>query len=149
MINGIAGDLYTGDKGSFANPDLAGNLGGGVLRRFTVTSDYAHQVMYLQPNVEFGKPDAFDRSGLWLFGEGKVLKIVAVAEHSAAARARLRVGDEITSIDHVSVAAKSLSDWRALLRERPAGTTLRVAYRRHGKPGVLSLVLADRIPAAH
>ncbi len=51
-IAGIAGDLYTGDKGSFANPDLAGNLGGGVLRRFTVAFDYANKKMYLAPNAE-------------------------------------------------------------------------------------------------
>src|SRR5690606_27574859 len=34
-VDGVAGDLYTGDKGAFASPTLSANLGGGVLRRFT------------------------------------------------------------------------------------------------------------------
>ncbi len=30
-----------------------GNLGAGILRRFTVTYDYSHQTMYLEPNSHF------------------------------------------------------------------------------------------------
>jgi hypothetical protein len=40
-IDGIAGDLFIGNKGAFANPDWSGNLGGGVLRRFTLALDHA------------------------------------------------------------------------------------------------------------
>jgi hypothetical protein len=64
-IDGIVGDLFTGNKSSFANPDLSASLGGGVLNRFTVAFDYVAKRMYLAPNANFGKPDAFDRSGLW------------------------------------------------------------------------------------
>ncbi len=83
-IGGIAGDLYTGDKGSFANPDISGNLGGGVLRRFTVAFDYANKKMYLTPNADFAKPDPFDRSGLFLLGDGDALLVADVAPESAA-----------------------------------------------------------------
>ena len=147
-IDGIAGDLYTGDKGSFASPDLAGNLGGGVLKRFTVAFDYAKKTMYLAPNATFGKPDAYDRSGLWLLGAGDALKVADVAADSAAARAGLRDGrphrrDRRRADRH----AHRCAEWRQRLRELPVGTPLAIEYRRDGKEAHVELVLADRIPA--
>jgi len=146
-VHGVAGDLYVGDKGAFANPDLGGNLGGGVLRRFTVAFDYEAKRMYLAPNADFAKPDAFDRSGLWLLGDGAALKIAAVAPESAAERAGLRENDRITAIDGVAIATRALASWRSRLRELPAGTRLPIEFERDGKPGRADLVLADRIPA--
>ncbi len=145
-IDGIAGDLYTGDKGSFANPDLSANLGGGVLRRFTVAFDYANRKMYLTPNAQFGKADAFDRSGLWLLGDGDALRVADVARDSAAERAGLREDDRISTIDAAAISTKSLADWRQQLRELPAGTRLVLKFQRDGKDSVTTLVLADRIP---
>ncbi|HEV7490743.1 MAG TPA: aspartyl protease family protein [Rhodanobacteraceae bacterium] len=147
-ITGIAGDLYTGDKGSFANPDLAGNLGGGVLHRFTVAFDYANKKMYLAPNADFGKPDAFDRSGLFLFGDGDALLVADVAPESAAARAGVRVQDRVTAIDGKKVGTSVLVEWRTKLRELPVGTRVQIEARRDGKSERFELVLADRIPAA-
>jgi hypothetical protein len=147
-IGGIAGDLYTGDKGSFANPDLSANLGGGVLRRFTVAFDYANKKMYWAPNTDFSKPDDFDRSGLWLLAEGNALKVADVAADSAAARAGLRVDDRISAINGVSISTKSLAEWRGQLRELPAGTLFTVKFLRGGKNNDAIMTLADRIPAA-
>lgn len=147
-IEGVAGDLYLGDKGGFANPDIGGNLGGGVLRRFTVAFDYDAKRMYLAPNAELKKADDFDRSGLWLLADGDALKIAAVAPDSAAARASLREGDRLRTIGGEAVAVRSLSDWRARLRETAAGTKLQIAFLREGRSQQAELVLADRIPAA-
>ncbi len=147
-IDGIAGDIYTGDKGAFADPDLGGNLGGGVLRRFDVAFDYANKTMYLKPNADAGTPDAFDRSGLWLLADGDALKVVDVAAGSAAQRADLRDGDRILAIGGEPIGAHSLAQWRARLRTMPAGTRLALRVLRDGKPGDATLVLADRIPAA-
>lgn len=146
-IDGIAGDLYMGEKSAFAAPDPGANLGAGVLKRFTVAFDYAAKRMYLAPNADFARPDAFDRSGLWLLGAGDALQVVDVAADSAAARAQLRNDDRITAIDGEAVAKRSLSEWRQRLRELPAGTRLAVDYRRGDRPTRAELVLADRIPA--
>ena len=83
-IKDIAADLYTGDKGAFANPNLAANLGGGVLRRFRVSFDYDARRMYLAPNADFDRPDPFDRGGMWVLGDGDALKVAAVAPKGAA-----------------------------------------------------------------
>lgn len=146
-VDGVAGDLYLGERSAFAAPDPQANLGAGVLKRFTVAFDYAAKRMYLAPNADFAQGDAFDRSGLWLLGAGPSLKIVDVADGSAAARAQLRAGDLVTAIDGQAVAERPLSEWRQRLRELPSGTRLDVAYRRGDRPMHAPLVLADRIPA--
>jgi predicted aspartyl protease len=146
-ISGIAADLYTGDKGAFANPDLSGNLGGGVLKRFTVAFDYANKRMYLAPNANFAKPDAFDRSGLFLIGDGDALVVADVAPESAAARAGLEAKDRITSIGGEPANSKSLVAIRAKLRELPAGTKLEVGRVHDGKNETIELILVDRIAA--
>lgn len=144
-IDGVAGDLYTGDKGSFASPDLSANIGGGVLKRFTVAFDYDRKTMYLAPNPAFGTPDAFDRSGLWLLLEGDSLRVADIAANSAAAKAELAVDDRLITIGGEKIAAHTLADWRARLRDLPAGTRLPVEYQRAGGSGLTELVLADRI----
>ncbi len=147
-IDGIAGDLYTGNKGSFANPDLTGNLGGGVLRRFDVGFDYAKKIMYLAPNADWvGKADAFDRSGLWLLGDGDAFKIVDVAADSAALKAGMHLNDRIVSIGGEAINKHSLAEWRERLRTTPAGTHLAIRFQRDGKEQTADLVLADRIAA--
>ena len=145
-IDGIAGDLYVGNKGAFASADVAGNIGGGVLKRFTVAFDYEAKRMYLAPNAGFAKPDEFDRSGLWLIGAGDSLEVADVAEDSAARRAGLQAGDRITAIDAQPVSSRGLPAWRQRLRELPAGTRLAIDYERAGKSARCELVLADRIP---
>ncbi|MBA8887638.1 hypothetical protein FHW12_001852 [Dokdonella fugitiva] len=144
-VAGVAGDLYTGDKGAFASPDLSANLGGGLLKRYTVAFDYAAKKMYLAPIAGAGGTDAFDRSGLWLLGADDALEVVDVAKDSAAARAGLRDGDRVTAIGGEKVGARPLSEWRQRLRELPVGTKLALAYQRAGKAARVDLVLADRI----
>ena len=147
QIVGIAGELFTGDKGAFANPDISANLGSGVLRRFTVAFDYDKRKMYLAPNADFAKADAFDRSGLWLLRDGEVLRIADVVPDSAAARAGLRVDDRLVAIGGEAAGKRSLAQWRQLLRESPVGTRIVVRYRRGSDQHAADLVLADRIPA--
>jgi len=145
-VDGIAADLFAGDKGSFANPDIGGNIGGGVLRRFTVTFDYANRRMYLEPNAHFGEFDNFDRSGLWLLGDGDALKVADVAAGSAGEQAGLHSGDRITAIDGEAAAQHALPHWHRLLAEAPAGTRLALHFVRDGKEQTAQLALADRIP---
>ena len=147
QVDGVAADLFAGDKGSFANPDIGANMGGGVLRRFVVAFDYAHRVMYLQPNAHAGDVDHFDRSGLWLLGDGDALKIADVADGSAGSRAALRANDRIVTIDGAATAQRSLPEWRQLLAASAPGTRFALGVVRDGRPFDVKLTLADRIPA--
>jgi hypothetical protein len=146
-IDGIAGDLYTGNKGAFASPDVSGNLGGGVFKRFTIAFDYAAKRIYLAPNVAYGKPDNFDRSGLFLLTDGDALKIADVAGKSAAARAGLHADDRILMIGGDKITSHTLDEWRQQLRELPVGTKTELTFERAGATRKTTLELADRIPA--
>ena len=63
----IAAGLSEEKAGSISDPNYDGNVGSALLKRFVVTFDYAHQVMYLK-RIEATPPDVgtFDRSGLWI-----------------------------------------------------------------------------------
>jgi hypothetical protein len=146
-IDGIAGDMYLGNKGAFTSPDLTGNLGGGVLRRFDVAFDYAKKIMYLAPNADWvGKPDAFDRSGLWLLGDSDAFKVVDVAADSAALKAGMQLNDRVLAIGGEAIGTHSLAEWRERLRSLPAGTHVAIRFMRDDKEQTADLVLADRIP---
>ena len=146
QLGDLAADLYTGDKGAFANPDLEGNLGGRALRRFDVAFDYGKRVMYLTPDpASAATPDPFDRSGLWLLDSGDALEVGDVAAGSAAARAGVAVGDRILAVDEQPVTARSLSAWRDELATRPVGTRVKLRLARDGRERTVDLVLADRI----
>jgi predicted aspartyl protease len=145
-IRDIAGDLFTGNKGAFANPDLSGNLGGGVLRRFTVAFDYDAKRMYLVPNADFAKPDPFDRSGMWLFRDGDALEVVAISPGGPAEKAGIAQGDRLVRVAGEPTSKRTLADWRAMLRELPPGTRLEVSLVRGGRERSAVLTLTDLIP---
>jgi S1-C subfamily serine protease len=102
--------------------------------------------MYLAPNAGWvGKPDAFDRSGLWLLGDGDAFKVVDVAADSAGLKAGMQLNDRVLAIGDEAVSKRSLADWRERLRTLPAGTPLAVRFMRNGKEQTTTVVLADRI----
>jgi hypothetical protein len=146
-IENVAADIFTGDKGAFASPDAGANLGGGTLRRFTVSFDYERKRMYLEPNARYEQAEPFDRSGLWLMTDGNMLKVAAVAPQSAAARAGIKPDSRIAKIAGEAAAARTLAAWRDYLRTTPAGTKVAVTWA-DGRE--TTLTLADRIaPTAH
>jgi len=146
-IKDIAGDIVTGDKGAFANPDLSANMGGGVLKRFRVTFDYDARKMYLEPNADFAKADPFDRSGMWILTDGDALKIVSLAPQGAAEKAGLKVGDRIVGIGGEAIAAHTIGEWRVRFAEQSAGTRVPLRLSDGKTERKAELVLSDVIPA--
>jgi hypothetical protein len=135
-------ELTSQTKGAFASAYYDGNVGGEILRRFTLTLDYAHQKLWLERNGLASKPFAFDRSGMFLAVDGDAFVIKDVTAKGPAAAAGLKAGDHIVQIN-----GKSPKDWplprlREWLKTTPAGTTLSV--RLSGGAGV-SLKLEDLI----
>lgn len=145
-LRDLAGDLFLDNTGAFANPDLSGNLGGGVLRRFTVAFDYDGRQMYLLPNGPLDAADPFDRSGLWLLGDESAVRIAAVAPGSAGEKAGLKKDDRIAAVDGEPVARRPLADWRRYLREQPAGTRVVLSVAQAAGTRKAELILADAIP---
>jgi len=141
-------ELFEGTKGAFSAPGIAGNVGGELLRRYTLTLDYRNLRLTLEPNADATLVPAFDRSGLWLRRDEGGVRVDDVAAGSAAERAGLKAGDEIVRIDGRVASDLVLSDTRRLWRESPVGTRVVLVVRTaEGTTTERTLVLADRIPA--
>jgi hypothetical protein len=135
------------DKGGSINdPNYEGNIGGGLLKRFVVTFDYAHQMMYLRPiappPIDAGR---FDRSGLWINSGPDGYVVTDVAANGPAERAGIQVGDTITQLDGAPSRFDGLSDARILLRSRPAGTQIELEVKHGNETRKTAVVLRDQI----
>lgn len=112
------------ERGAFSDRYTAGNVGGGVLKRFTVIFDYAHQEMILEPNHLFDDPDPFDRSGMWINRDDDGFRVEDVVASGPADAAGLAPGDRIVAVDGAPAASIRLPDLRSRLRESPPGTVV-------------------------
>jgi predicted aspartyl protease len=56
LRNPVAGFSPDTKEGALASPDIGAMVGGEILQRFTVTFDYPHHRILLEPNSRFGPP---------------------------------------------------------------------------------------------
>jgi len=116
--------------GAVSAEGTQGNIGAGILRRFTVTFDYPHRIVILEPNSRFGDPFEHDMSGLGLRTRGAAYDTVEVAwcgANSPASEAGIRVGDLVESVDGTPTRTLGLEAIRQRLR-RPGAVTLGVVH---------------------
>lgn len=135
------------DKGGAGGVEaFPNNVGSGLLKRFVVTLDYEHQVMYLKPIAgKVDDLDTFDRSGMWLNVADKGFSIVSVSDGSPAAKAGLAAGDIIETVDGEAASSIHLYDLRRRLRDEAPGTKVTLTVERNGHPRKVTLVLRDLI----
>jgi predicted aspartyl protease len=155
VIADVAGDLSTSDKGAFANPDLSGNIGGGILKRFVVTFDYRARTMYLAPAAAPVARDVYDRAGMFFMyvprtergdHEDRVLRVAAVTPGGPAAKAGVVEGDRIVAIDGGPIARQPLWKWRAILAEGTVGDHHQLTLERAGARRDVTLTLTELVP---
>lgn len=139
--------LATSKGGAFSDSNYDGNIGSGLLKRFVVTFDYAHEVMYLKPiAAPLADTSTFDRSGLWMNRAKEGFDVVYVTAGGAGEAAGLKPGDLITAIDGKPASKMALSDARADFRVWPAGKSVKLTVGRGGKTMSMTLVLRDQVP---
>jgi membrane-associated protease RseP (regulator of RpoE activity) len=136
------GGIFLSQSGVGAMEHIAGNIGNGILKRFTMTLDYAHHLLYLEPNAHFPEPDVYfvGWSGL------KVSKnvtsdhpeVVEVETGSPAAQAGVRAGDVIIAINGSSLETLDAEQINDAL-SAPPGTVLRLTIRRRNDTREVSL----------
>jgi hypothetical protein len=146
IVREVAGDLFTGDKGAFANPKIDANLGGGILGRFAVTFDYENRRMYLEPGPGLDVRESYDRAGMWIMRAPDAVLVGALTPKGPAEKAGLKAGDRMTLIDGKPAASRAIAEWRAFLRETAAGTRVPVGYERDGSRRETALVLEELLP---
>jgi hypothetical protein len=132
-------------SGAFADIYSAGNVGAGILKRFNITWDYAHNQIFFEKNLNYGVRDVFDRAGMWVNLDEKGFDVVDVYDGAPAAQAGLRTGDTILTVDgKKAVSEISLPDFRLRLRDGSL-TTLKLDVARGGQVLHLSIALRDLV----
>jgi len=145
-VDGVVASFGTQGKGAFADPNYQGNVGSGLLKRYVVTFDYNHQLMYLKPlQPAASDVGVFDRAGFWLNQSPAGFKIMDLTAAGAAEAAGLKVGDEITAVDGAPAGKVDLPELRKRLRDEPAGTQVKLDVLAGGQARAVTLTLKDQI----
>ncbi len=132
-------------KGAFTDPYVAGNVGGGLLKRFNIIFDYDRHQLIFERNANFSLPDDYDRAGIWLNLVGGVFKVMNVVAGGPAAEAGLKEGDSILAIDGKTPAVLSLAAARTMFKSSPPGTKVKLLVSSGGKKEELTITLRDLI----
>ncbi len=112
-----------------------GILGNRTLDRFIVTIDYPGRMLYLEPSGKFRRPRPYDRSGMRLIRDGLTgssVRVQLVSPGTPAFEIGMQKGDEIVSVNGMSVGAMSLEHIHAKLRSRPQ-RRIKLKVRRDGR----------------
>ncbi len=107
--------LASSQAGAFASEKIDGNIGGGILKRFTVIFDYPNKRMILEPNSDFGYQDNLDMAGLWLTREDGTTEVDFVIDDSPAAKAGIKEGDVVVKINGQATKDLLLREIRGIL----------------------------------
>jgi len=145
-IDGVVTTLANQDKGAFSGNDYSGNVGGGILKRFVITFDYDHQMMYLKPlPAPVADTGTFDRAGMWMNVDDAGFKIVDVTKGGPAEEAGVKTGDVLTKVDGTPAVNIHLYDLRQRLRNDPPGTVVNFDIKRGTKSQTVNVTLRDLI----
>jgi hypothetical protein len=135
--------LLLGDSaGVFSgNADWIGNIGGDILRRFTVYLDYANKRMILEAHAGTNEPFEADMSGIILVMSDSLTTaaIDYVMPGSAGEDAGLAVGDTLLSVDGQPATSPIIRELRKRLRHE--GERIVLTVRRGGETKTVTLVL--------
>ena len=118
-----AGDQLAGQRD--------GNMGMGILKRFTLIVDYPDSTLYLKPGPDINESYEHDMSGLEYYRAGKDLDHVIISRvepGSPGDAVGLEPGDEITAINFKPVAKMTLDEIDGIFKSKPDRTLLLEVY---------------------
>ncbi|HEU4994483.1 MAG TPA: aspartyl protease family protein, partial [Gemmatimonadaceae bacterium] len=153
VVSPIAG-MHGDSAGVFSHDRLfEGNIGGEVLRRFTVILDYGRKEMILQPNAAHDEPFEADMSGAGfrIDSAHAGLRVTDIMKDGPAAQAGLEENDLITAIDGKPAMEYGVDALRLRLRRQGGEitfTVLRDGVERTIRIPIRRLVMRDRARAA-
>ncbi|HTJ24270.1 MAG TPA: aspartyl protease family protein [Gemmatimonadaceae bacterium] len=124
--------LYGDSAGVFSRSGpWVGNIGGAILRRFTLFLDYHAKRMIFEPNGTFNEPFEADMSGAALVMDDSLKTIIVdrVEPSSPASEAGLERGDVVVAVDGAPAGQRELGELRERRFRRP-GEHVRLTVRR-------------------
>jgi hypothetical protein len=131
-----------GKLSSADDSQVAGEIGGGMLRRFTVTLDYARGVAFFEGNGEIRSDDREDMSGISVVASGPNLRrfeVTLVRPGSPAADAGVQKGDVIEAVDDEAAADMTLAALRGLFRQ--VGHKYKLLIDRNGQTRTINVTM--------
>ncbi len=146
MVQSPLTEISTDKAGAGAAEAFPNNVGGGVLKRFVVTFDYDHAILYLKPVAgPVADLDTFDRSGMWINAAPEGMKVMDLTANGPADRAGLKVGDIITAVDGKPAKNIPVYELRQMLRNQAPGTVVELAVGDAKTAHNLRLTLKDQV----
>ena len=146
-LRGPVAGFSTGTKeGALASTDIGALVGGEILQRFTVTFDYPHHRILLEPNSRFGDAFHANQSGFSLVAKGPgfhTFESDDIESGSPADLAGLRKGDVLTAIDGHPASDYDLDKIDQLFQQ--TGRTLHLTIQRGDRTLEVDLELKERI----
>ena len=145
-VGPVVFDINDQEKGAFAGADFSGNVGGGILKRFTVTFDYNNKVMYLKPRADkIEDLGTYDRAGMWINVGTGGYTVVAVTKNAPAEEAGLKKDDLIVAFNGKPTTDLKLSDVRKHLRGDKPGSVITLKVKRRDTLLDMKVTLRDLI----
>jgi len=139
---------YVGEapRGSESTQLQAGLIGEWALRRFDMTYDYGHGVVWIGQRHDGPEP-TFNHTGLQIRKMDNAFAAVIVLSGSPADTAGIKPGDRLLNIDGRDASTLSSRD-AAILMQGPIGSDLTVAIlpSAGGGPKTLTLRLKELVP---
>ncbi|UCE26603.1 MAG: aspartyl protease family protein [Candidatus Coatesbacteria bacterium] len=135
-------EITTAEEGAMAMENVAGNIGAGVLSRFTLYLDYRGNRLGLIPNSFFDDPFPYNRTGFTLARTEAGYVVKAIIGESPAAKAGMEKGDVITAVDGAPAGEISFSRFSEIVSQ-PAGTDIEISFERGGETFVETLTLKE------
>ncbi|MGN6395980.1 MAG: aspartyl protease family protein [Mucilaginibacter sp.] len=124
-----------------------GNLGMGLMKRFSMVIDYPDSALYLKPGPNFNQPYEHDMSGMEYYAGGEDLNRIIISRvepGSPADQIGLEKGDEILAINIKPVKNMSIEQIDNLFKSQNGRNFLLEVYHDGKKDDVL-LTLKRRI----
>ncbi len=132
-LRDVVTSLYGDSAGVMSgNGNWIGNIGGDVLRRFTVVLDYRRRRIILEPHASTNEPFEADMSGVTFILPDSPGRIVVsdVLRNSPASAAGLAPGDTVIAIDGVAPNEARLRELRQRLYHE--GVDVELTFMRAG-----------------
>jgi Aspartyl protease/PDZ domain len=140
LVTGPVVFLSLQKTGAFSDPDLAGNVGGGVFLRYNTTFDYARRQVYFERVPTYGFGDGLKLMTVKRSFNG--LLVLSVLPGGPMADAGLKRGDVIESLDNKNATTLDDLQMQKIFR-KPAGTKVPMTIRSEGRLKDIVVILGE------
>jgi hypothetical protein len=144
-VQNLIARLSLQKSGALMSANRAALVGPDVLKQFTTIFDYSRRQLIFEKNSQYGKPDSYDRSGMWFGYERDHFEVIDVIAGGPAAEAGIKIGDQLLEIDGQRTEQLDLPTIRLRFKNDPPKKRVRLVVQRSGEKREITLILRDLV----